>query len=224
MSFEKYLKNRSLRESDNGDYYVLYTFKTSYPDYVPKRVGILFRFDQYARLTGICDGIFSASQTIRFSEESLRFFQKKHHVGNDDQLRYILKDDDNYNNGLLYIKTFDDLKDFKSYCTKYEVFKPLNENINEDYNGYTNEETYDVALILNNDSGFDREVNDIMDDCGSLTEFNTFFTEDVVDTLDDIIDKKLKDNDVFESIIKTLAKHAIAKVNWKEIADEYWEK
>ena len=90
MSFENYLKNRSLRESDNGDYYVLYTFKTSYPDYVPKRVGILFRFDQYARLTGICDGIFSASQKIQFSEETLRTFQKKHHVGNDDQLRYIL--------------------------------------------------------------------------------------------------------------------------------------
>lgn len=223
MSFEKYLKNRSLRESDNGDYYVLYTFKASYPDYVPKRVGILFRFDQYARLTGICDGIFSASQKIQFSEETLRTFQKKHHVGDDDELRYILKDDKNYSNGLLYITTFDDLKDFKSYCTKYEVFKPLNEHINEDYNGYTNEETYDAALILNNDSGFDREVNDIMDDCGSLTEFNTFFTEDVVDTLEDIMDKKLKDNDVFESIIKTLAKHAISKVNWKEIAAEYWE-
>ena len=66
MSFEKYLKNRSLNESDNGDYYVLYTFKASYPDYVPKRIGILFRFDQYARLTGICDGIFSASQKIQF--------------------------------------------------------------------------------------------------------------------------------------------------------------
>lgn len=223
MSFEKYLKKRSLRESDNGDYYVLYTFKASYPDYVPKRVGILFRFDQYARLTGICDGIFSASQKIQFSEETLRTFQKKHHVGDDDELRYILKDDKNYSNGLLYITTFDDLKDFKSYCTKYEVFKPLNEHINEDYNGYTNEETYDAALILNNDSGFDREVNDIMDDCGSLTEFNTFFTEDVVDTLEDIMDKKLKDNDIFECIIKDLAKHAIAKVNWKEIAAEYWE-
>ena len=224
MSFENYLKNRSLRESDNGDYYVLYTFKTSYPDYVPKRVGILFRFDQYARLTGICDGIFSASQKIQFSEETLRTFQKKHHVGNDDQLRYILKDDDNYNNGLLYITTFDDLKDFKSYCTKYEVFKPLNEHINEDYNGYTNEETYDAALIINNDYGFEHDVNGIMDDSETMGEFIKFFEEDVVDTLDDIIDKKLKDNDVFESIIKTLAKHALAKVNWKEIAAEYWEK
>lgn len=224
MSFEKYLKKHSLRESDTGDYYVLYTFKASYPDYVPKRVGILFRFNQNARLTGICDGIFSASQKIQFSEETLRTFQKKHHVSNDDELRYILKDDKNYSNGLLYITTFEDLKDFEKYCTKYEVFKPLNENINEDYNGYTNEETYDVALILNNDSGFDREVNDIMDDCGSLTEFNTFFMEDVADTLDDIIDSKLKDNQVLESIIKTLAKHAIAKVNWREIAAEYWEK
>ena len=201
MSFEKYLKNRSLRESDNGDYYVLYTFKASYPDYVPKRVGILFRFNQNARLTGICDGIFSASQKIQFSEETK-----------------------NYSNGLLYITTFDDLKDFKSYCTKYEVFKPLNEHINEDYNGYTNEETYDAALILNNDYGFEHDVNGIMDDSETMGEFIKFFEEDVVDTLDDIIDKKLKDNDVLESIIKTLAKHALAKVNWKEIAAEYWEK
>lgn len=224
MSFEKYLKKRSLRESDTGDYYVLYTFKAYYPDYVPKRVGILFRFNQNARLTGICDGIFSASQKIQFSEETLRSFQKKHHVSNDDELRYILKDDKNYSNGLLYITTFDDLKDFKNYCTKYEVFKPLNEHINEDYNGYTNEETYAAALILNNDYSFEREVNDVMDDSKSMGEFITFFEEDVVDTLDDIIDKKLKDNDVLESIIKTLAKHAIAKVNWKEIAAEYWEK
>ena len=223
MSFEKYLKNRSLKESDTGDYYVLYTFKTSYPDHVLKRVGILFRFNQNARLTGICDGIFSASQRIQFNEETLRSIQKKHHVSNDDELRYILKDDKNYSNGLLYITTFDDLKDFKNYCTKHEVFKPLNENLNEDYNGYTNEETYDAALILNNDYDFNREVNDIMDDSKSMGEFIKFFEEDVVDTLDDIIDKKLKDNDVFESIIKDLAKHAIAKVNWKEIADEYWE-
>lgn len=224
MSFEKYLKRRSLNESDNGDYYVLYTFKASYPDYVPKRVGILFRFNQNARLTGICDGIFSASQKIQFSEETLRTFQKKHHVSNDDELRYILKDDKNYSNGLLYITTFDDLKDFKKYCTKYEVFKPLNEHINEDYNGYTNEETYDAALILNNDYGFEHDVNGIMDDSETMGEFIKFFEEDVVDTLEELIDKKLKDKDVFESIIKTLAKHAIAKVNWKEIAAEYWEK
>ena len=211
MSFENYLKNRSLRESDNGDYYVLYTFKTSYPDYVPKRVGILFRFDQY-------------SQKIQFSEETLRTFQKKHHVGNDDQLRYILKDDDNYNNGLLYITTFDDLKDFKSYCTKYEVFKPLNEHINEDYNGYTNEETYDAALIINNDYGFDSDINAIMDDSESQSELVKYFEDDVVDAIEELIDKKLKDSNVLESIIKTLAKHAIAKVNWKEIAAEYWEK
>ena len=224
MSFEKYLKNRSLNESDNGDYYVLYTFKASYPDYVPKRVGILFRFNQNARLTGICDGIFSASQKIQFSEETLRTFQKKHHVSNDDELRYILKDDKNYSNGLLYITTFDDLKDFKSYCTKYEVFKPLNEHINEDYNGYTNEETYDAALILNNDYGFDREINDIMDDSESQSDLVNYFEDDVVDALEDLIDKKLKDSNVLESIIKTLAKHAIAKVNWKEIAAEYWER
>lgn len=91
MSFENYLKRRSLKESDTGDYYVLYTFKASYPDYVPKRVGILFRFNQNARLTGICDGIFSASQKIQFSEETLRTFQKKHHISNDDELGTVYK-------------------------------------------------------------------------------------------------------------------------------------
>lgn len=107
---------------------------------------------------------------------------------------------------------------------KYLKNRSLRESDNGDYNGYTNEETYAAALILNNDYGFEHDVNGIMDDSETMGEFIEFFEEDVVDTLDDIIDKKLKDNDVFESIIKTLAKHAIAKVNWKEIAAEYWEK
>lgn len=224
MSFENYLKRRSLKESDNGDYYVLYTFKASYPDYVPKRVGILFRFNQNARLTGICDGIFSASQKIQFSEETLRTFQKKHHVGNDDQLRYILKDDKNYSNGLLYITTFDDLKDFKSYCTKYEVFKPLNEHINEDYNGYSNQETYDVALIINNERDIKEDIADVANQANDISELIGFLEEDFSDTLDEIIDDKLDCSNGMEAIINTIAHHALAKVNWREIAEDFWKK
>ena len=100
----------------------------------------------------------------------------------------------------------------------------MNEHVNEDYNGYTNEETYDAALIINNDYGFDSDINDIMDDSDSQSELVKYFEDDVVDALEELIDKKLKDSNVLESIVKTLAKHAIAKVNWKEIAAEYWEK
>ena len=63
-----------------------------------------------------------------------------------------------------------------------------------------------------------------MDDSESQSDLVNYFEDDVVDALEDLIDKKLKDSNVLESIIKTLAKHAIAKVNWKEIAAEYWER
>lgn len=119
---------KSLKESNNGDYYILYTFTAAYYDFIPKRIGVLFRFDNYDRLTGICDGIFSAKQRIIFNDEQLKDFQKRHHVGDSDQLWYILKDDKFYNYQLQYIKTFDDLEDFKPYCEKYNVFRTVNEN------------------------------------------------------------------------------------------------
>lgn len=114
-----------LRESeDDGCYYVLYTFEASYPDFVPKRIGLVFRCEQSGRITGFHDGLFSDKQELDFDSragmEDLDRLKRKLGATNDSHLMYVLRDSKLYNNELEYITTADSIEELRRYIRKYK--------------------------------------------------------------------------------------------------------
>lgn len=116
---------RRLRESeDDNCYYVLYTFEASYPDFVPKRIGLVFRCEPSGRITGFMDGLFDDKQPIDFDSraalEDLMHLKRKLGATNDSHLMYVLRDSKLYNNELEYITTADSIEELRRYIRKYK--------------------------------------------------------------------------------------------------------
>lgn len=116
---------RRLRESeDDNCYYVLYTFEASYPDFVPKRIGLVFRCEPSGRITGFHDGLFDERDPIDFDSrgrmDDLKRFIKRHRISNDGHLMFALRDDNLYNNELEYITTADSIEELRRYIRKYK--------------------------------------------------------------------------------------------------------
>jgi hypothetical protein len=102
------------------------------------------------------------------------------------------------------------------------------------YNGWTNYETWNVALWLNNEEGSYRHWTAEAQDCYDNAKADNTFTRDeraTIDLTDALKDSLENDkNDMLEASGQTasmwadLVGAALSEVNWYEIAEHYIEK
>jgi hypothetical protein len=105
----------------------------------------------------------------------------------------------------------------------------------EGYNGWTNYETWSVALILGNDPGLEGAVRAIVDDAIENGEPSEYWTEEerkrfrVADALKDWIEEQaeedidLSDRVPLSYLWLQLVTAALSDVDWHEVADSYIE-
>ncbi len=81
------------------------------------------------------------------------------------------------------------------------------------YNGWTNYETWNVALWLDNDQGTHEQCHDMAKDARSES--------DLAAQLKDMVHEWAPD--LGASLFSDLLSAALGEVDWREIAGHYWE-
>jgi hypothetical protein len=81
----------------------------------------------------------------------------------------------------------------------------------QEYNGYYNFESWNVALWIDNDQGLQGDVNDMAQNSTSIYDLET--------TLKDYIEE-LKPE--VEGMWADLLNAALSEVNWRELAENYY--
>jgi hypothetical protein len=84
----------------------------------------------------------------------------------------------------------------------------------ERYNGWTNYETWCVALWLDNDEYLQNEAYRIVADCGNTYEAEQAFKE-MIDDMNPLVETATMFTDLLNA--------AISNVNWYEIIEHYEE-
>jgi len=94
--------------------------------------------------------------------------------------------------------------------------------MSEDYNGWSNRETWAVALHINNDEGFLETVKEIVN---KKTEFEIEKDDALRDYIDDIIEdyyEALEDGDINKEVqflIRDVG--SLWRVNWTELVKSF---
>jgi len=94
----------------------------------------------------------------------------------------------------------------------------MNENTQntEQYNGWTNYETWNVNLWLNNDEGSYNVLRDILKDKADDQEAADLLRDLIADDTNDLLAAK----EINATLAGDLLTHALAQVNWLEIIQD----
>ena len=84
----------------------------------------------------------------------------------------------------------------------------------EKYNGYTNYETWVVCLWIDNEQSSYNYVNDVVENAGSVYRAADILKDEYETAKDDILENARLEASVWSDILG----HALARVNWEEVA------